>query len=121
MEIDAPQIVALREKVRAATEEFDMTVAFHEAWKPAAYDDALHARIGRSYAAQTFMTIRTALRREGLMRLWDNDGRTPSLPKIANALKDGRVIDALAAECEAHWVGLGMDNGPGVAESEARC
>jgi hypothetical protein len=121
MEIDAPQIVALRDKVRAATEEFDMTVAFHEAWKPAAYDEDLHARIGRSYAANTFLTIRQALRREmllGLMRLWDNDGRTPSLPKIANALKDGRIIDALATECEAHWVGLGVDDGAGVPEDE---
>jgi len=38
MEIDDPKIVALREQVTAAQQEFDMAVAFHEVWKPATYD-----------------------------------------------------------------------------------
>ena len=38
MEIDDPRIVALREKVIAAQQEFDMAVTFHEVRKPAAYE-----------------------------------------------------------------------------------
>jgi hypothetical protein len=38
MEIDDPKIVALREKVTAAQQKFDVAVTFHEVWKPAAYD-----------------------------------------------------------------------------------
>ena len=49
MEIDDPKIVALREKVTAAQQEFDMAIAFHEIWKPTAYDKNLHSRMGRSY------------------------------------------------------------------------
>jgi hypothetical protein len=32
----------LKEKVRAASDEFESAIAFHEAWKPTAYDRALH-------------------------------------------------------------------------------
>ena len=46
MEIDDPEIVALREKVTAAQQEFDMAVTFHEVWKPATYDQDLHSRMG---------------------------------------------------------------------------
>ena len=39
-----------------------MAIAFHEVWKPAAYDTDLHARMGVSYATQAFNITRTALR-----------------------------------------------------------
>jgi hypothetical protein len=109
MNIHDPTILALRAKVRAAHEEFDQAMACHEAWKPAAYDEALHQRIGRSYAANTFLVVRQTLRREMLLaltRLWDNDSRAVGMKSIANALRDGRVLDALAAECEEHWRSL---------------
>ena len=48
------RIAILREKVSAAQQEFDMAVAFHEAWKPTAYDGKLHKRMGESYASNTF-------------------------------------------------------------------
>jgi hypothetical protein len=101
MDINDPKITALRAKVTAAREEFDMAVAFHEAWKPAAYDNDLHVRMGASYASNTFLTVRTALRREvllALMRLWGNDPRVVSMKSIANTLQDKRVIDAFAAD-----------------------
>jgi hypothetical protein len=41
MNINDPEIVRLRESVAAAREEFDLAVAFHEVWKPAAYDEDL--------------------------------------------------------------------------------
>jgi hypothetical protein len=78
MEIDDPKIVALRHKVTAAQQEFDMAVTFHEIWKPAAYDQALHSRLGESFATQAFLVTRTALRREmvlALIRLWDKRQR----------------------------------------------
>jgi hypothetical protein len=57
--------------------------------------------MGASYASNTFLTVRTALRREmllALMRLWDNDPRAVSMKSIANTLQDKRVIDAFTAD-----------------------
>ncbi len=110
MKIDDPKILPLRAKARAAHEEFDTAQACHEAWKPAAYDEALHERIGRSFAANTFIVLRQALRREmllALMRLWDNNSQAVGMKSIANSLQDKRIMDALAAECEAQGGGLG--------------
>src|SRR5207237_9818517 len=62
---------------KAADEEFHIALAFHEAWKPSAYDKALHDRIGRSYALYTFRVIAAALGRElllPLLRLWGRAG-----------------------------------------------
>jgi len=39
-------IVDLKQIVTAAQEEFDLAVSFHEIWKPAAYDQDLHNRLG---------------------------------------------------------------------------
>jgi AbiU2 len=58
-------------------------------------------RIGASYASNTFLTVRTALRREmllALMRLWDNDSRVVSMISIGNTLRDKRVVDAFTAD-----------------------
>jgi hypothetical protein len=106
MRIDAPEIVALRAKIVAADEEFQLALAFHEAWKPTAYDDALHNRLGLSFASNTFQIIRLALRREmlmALMRLWDSNKDAVGMGSVANTLDDRRVLDALAAEREAQW------------------
>ena len=54
MEIDDPKIVALRKKVTAAQQEFDMAVTFHEVWKPAAYDQELHRRLGNPMLPRLF-------------------------------------------------------------------
>jgi hypothetical protein len=101
MEIDDPKIVALREKVTAAQQEFDMAVAFHEVWKLAAYDQGLHSRLGKSYATQAFLITRSALRREmllALIRLWDKDRRSIRMQCIAANLSDKEVINALALD-----------------------
>ncbi|MGA9669043.1 MAG: hypothetical protein WBQ94_07540 [Terracidiphilus sp.] len=99
MKSDDPKIAKLQEKVTAAQQEFDLAVAFHEVWKPTAYDENLHGRLGVSYATQAFRVIRTALRRElilALTRLWDKDGRAIGMECIAKALGEKEVIDALA-------------------------
>lgn len=101
MEIDDPKIVALKDKVTAAEQEFDLAVRFHEVWKPAAYDDALHRRLGKSYATQAFLITKAALRREmllALMRLWDTNKRSVCLGLIPAVLRDSEVIDALALD-----------------------
>lgn len=98
MKTDDPQITRLQSKVTAAQQEFDLAVAFHAIWKPTAYDQDLHGRLGVSYATQAFRVIRTALRRElilALIRLWDKDGRAIGMECIANALGKKEVIDAL--------------------------
>lgn len=99
MKTDDPKITKLQAKVTAAQQEFDLAVAFHEIWKPTAYDQDLHGRLGVSYATQAFRVIRTALRRElilALIRLWDKDGRAIGMECIAKALGKKEVIDALA-------------------------
>jgi hypothetical protein len=89
----------LKLKVTAAREEFDMAVTFHEIWKPAAYDQELHIRLGRSYATQAFLVTRAALRREmvlALIRLWDTNPQALKMQSIWHDLRDKQVIDALA-------------------------
>lgn len=98
---NSPQMDRLRTRVKAASEEFEVAISFHEAWKPCAFDEALHRRLGMSYATNTFVAIKLALRHEmlmAMMRLWDNDRRTIRLPSIANTLRDKRAIEVLASE-----------------------
>jgi hypothetical protein len=70
--IEHPKIANLRKMTTAAQQEFDIAVTFHEVWKPAAYDQDLHGRLGKSYATQAFLITRNALRREMLLsgRSW---------------------------------------------------
>jgi hypothetical protein len=101
MKIDDPKIVSLRAAVKAAQEEFDMAMTFHEVWKPAAYDEDLHERMGRSYAANAFLVVRQALRREtllALLRLWDNDPRSVQMGAIGEALSGRDLINTLAID-----------------------
>ena len=48
MNTDDPKITELQAKVTAAQQEFNLAVAFHEIWKPTAYDPDLHGRLGVS-------------------------------------------------------------------------
>jgi AbiU2 len=108
MEIDDPRIVALQQKVTAAQEEFDMAVTFHEIWKPAAYDQELHSRLGKSFATQAFLVTRTALRREmvlALVRLWDTNPQAIKMQSIWHDLRDKKIVDALALD-RARCVGF---------------
>src|ERR1700722_13531249 len=97
----AAKIASLRKQVDAAQQEFDMAIKLHETWKPAAYDQNLHERMGDSFASQTFLVVRMALRREmllALMRLWDRDSRAVRMKlSIADVLRDQSVVHALAA------------------------
>jgi AbiU2 len=105
MKIEDPKITNLRAMVTAAQQEFDLAVTFHAVWKPMVYDQDLHGRFGASYATQAFRVIRTALRREivlALIRLWDNDTRAVGMERIAKALRNEDVIDALALERGYH-------------------
>jgi hypothetical protein len=101
MDINDPRISFLRSAVRAAQEEFDLAVTFHELWKPAAFDKTLHERMGVSYATNAFHVVRVALRREtllALIRLWDTSAKSLRLDEIARTLRDKKVIDALAED-----------------------
>jgi hypothetical protein len=101
MNVTDPKIISLRESVKAAQQEFNVAVMFHETWKPTAYDDDLHRRMGTSCATHTFNVVRVALRREmvlALMRLWDTPRHALRLEHIARTLRDQHVIDALATD-----------------------
>jgi hypothetical protein len=94
-------ITRLRAMVRAAHQDFDQTAAFHEAWRPTAFDEQLHARMETSFATQTFKVIRVALRREvllGLVRLWDTRSDTLKMEFVAAQLRRSAVLDALAGD-----------------------
>ena len=94
-------IVRLKAAVKAAQEEFDMAVVFHEVWKPTAYDKRLHKRMGRSYASHAFRIVRVALRREmllALMRLWDTHRNTVRIDQISHIAQRADVLKVLAKE-----------------------
>lgn len=102
METNGPKIIrALRDKVTAAQQEFDLAVTFHEVWKPGAYDVDLHRRMGTSYATQAFNVVLMALRREmvlAMVRLWDRDKRAVGMQAIADDIRTQAVMDALTKE-----------------------
>ena len=104
--------------VKAAEDEIVMAVMFHETWKPTAFDEDLHARIGTSYAAHSFNIVRIALRREmilALMRVWDNDSRAVGVTKLADKLKNKQFFMDLVTERAAR---LGLAS-PGAEASVA--
>jgi hypothetical protein len=83
-------IVALRDKVKAAVEEYDAAVQFHESWRIAARDKALQERVSHSFVGQTFLIVRRALRREMLLalhRLWDPQTKTVHMVSIVDDLE----------------------------------
>jgi hypothetical protein len=98
----ASKIASLQKQVKAAQQEFDMAITFHETWRPLAYDKDLHKRMGDSFATHTFLVVRLALRREmllALMRLWDRDERNVGMElSIADLLRDRSVVHALAVD-----------------------
>jgi hypothetical protein len=108
----ASKIARLREQVTAAQQEFNMAMTFHETWKPAAYDEDLHKRMGASFATQTFLIVRMALRREmllALMRIWDKDSKTLRMKEsVADILRDQSVVNSLAADRAAR-IGMADD------------
>jgi len=100
------KIEKLRKRIKEADYAFDMAVAYHEAWKPAASNEEVHKRMGTSYATQTFFVIRQALGREMAMtlaKLWDKDGRSIGLFCIAKFLEEEKIVDELAQKYHDTW------------------
>lgn len=90
----------MKASVNAAQDEIVMAVMFHETWKPTAYDEDLHDRMGNSFATHTFQIVRQSLRREmllALMRLWDTDRRAIRMTAIMDKLRDKAFFDALVS------------------------
>ena len=88
----------LRARVKAAVREYDTVVQFHESWRIAAHDKDLHERVSHSFAGQTFLIVRRALRREmllGLFRLWDKQNGTIKIISIADDLENPTILDVL--------------------------
>jgi hypothetical protein len=88
----------LRARVKAAVQEYDTAVAFHESWRIAAHDKALHERVSHSLAGQTFLMVRAALRREMLLalsRLWDHRREAVKIVSIADDLDNRVILDSL--------------------------
>ncbi|WP_406869763.1 hypothetical protein [Paraburkholderia fungorum] len=78
-----------------------MAVLFHEAWKPAAYDEDLHRRLGQSYVTHAFRVVRLALRREmlmALMRIWDYTDESVRIGSVIDGIRSAHIINALVAE-----------------------
>jgi hypothetical protein len=88
----------LHARVKAAVREYDTVVQFHESWRIAVHDKALHGRISHSFAGQTFLIVRRALRREmllGLSRLWDHRTEAIKIISIAEDLENPTILDSL--------------------------
>lgn len=91
----------MKKAVKAAEDEIVMAVMFHETWKPTAYDEDLHKRMGNSFATHSFQIVRSSLRREmlmALMRLWDKDKRAIRMTNIADKLRHKEFFEALVAK-----------------------
>lgn len=94
---DFDKLAAITE---AATDEMVMAIMFHETWKPAALDENLHARMGTSFATQSFNIVRIALRREmvmAMMRIWDTNPDSVRMSLVAETLKNKVFIRQLTA------------------------
>jgi hypothetical protein len=88
----------LRARVKAAVQEYDTVVQFHESWRIAAHDKALHERVSHSFAGHTFLIVRRALRREmllGLSRLWEYQNGTIKIISIADDLENPAILGSL--------------------------
>jgi hypothetical protein len=97
--------------VDAIRHEIDMAIHYHEAWKPTAFDQNLHGRMGTSRASVTFGVVQFALRQQmllSLMKVWDRGEQSIRLEAAVSILRDKRVTDALEAERIAQW-----EYGPG--------
>lgn len=90
----------MSDAVKAAEGEIVMAVMFHETWKPTAYDEDLHNRMGKSFATHSFQIVRLSLRREmllALLRLWDKDPRAIRMTAVADKLRKKEFFDAVVA------------------------
>lgn len=95
-----PNIAAMADQLGKIQEEFDVAIAAHASWRPAAYDADLHSRMGVSYATNTFNIIRGALWREcvlALGRIWDRDQNTIKLTAMRRDLEHPDFMDVLMA------------------------
>jgi hypothetical protein len=106
----------MKDAVNAAQDEIVMAVMFHETWKPTAYDEDLHKRMGHSFATHSFQIVRLSLRREmllALMRLWDTDKRALRMTAISEKLRNKEFFDAIVTKRAA---GTGLSS-TGLADS----
>jgi hypothetical protein len=100
MSDEDPRITRLRSDIQAMEQEIGLAIMFHETWKPVAYDEELHKRMGTSYATHTFSIVGMALRREmllALLRIWDADHRTIGIPSVMKTLNSPEFFDALCS------------------------
>lgn len=100
MSDEAPKITRLKSDVHAMEQEIGLAIMFHETWKPVAYDEELHRRMGTSYATHSFSIVGTALRREmllALLRIWDSDCRTIGIPSVMKTLNEPDFFDTLCS------------------------
>lgn len=110
------EIEELKRIVDTARQEIELSVMFHETWKPAAYDGALQARIGPSYAAHAFQIIRLSLRRElllALTRVWDTNKQAVRMSWIADCLRNKKLFEELVQD-RARRIGLSSKFAPDV-------
>jgi hypothetical protein len=94
------EIRELERQVKAAEEEVSTAVTLHESWKPTVHDTSLLERMGESYATQTFIVIRWALRREvllALLRVWDDNNKAVSLGRMIRTLRNGDFFNVFVS------------------------
>jgi len=88
------------QRLEQLQQEFDVAIATFESWRPAAYDADLRARMGVSFATNTFNVVRGALWRETVLalgRIWDRAGRSVDLGAFRAQLQQPGFMDALMA------------------------
>ncbi|WP_413192324.1 hypothetical protein [Pararobbsia alpina] len=94
-------VAELKRQVEAAEQEVTTAVVLHETWKPTVHDSELLARMGESFATNTFGIVRFALRREVLMallRVWDGEKKAVSVMRIVAELRHPDAVEKLISE-----------------------
>lgn len=89
----------LRKQVQAICGEADTALVLHATWQVARDDQALHERLGVSYATNAFRAVVTALRREvlmGLLRVWDKSKGGLRLDRLASEFRKPETIKLLS-------------------------
>lgn len=95
------ELTQFKMMVSICEEQAVMATMFHETWSPTVKDAELSARMGTSFARQTFHIVGWALRRElilALMRIWDRRTDTPNMKRICQWLGEEAKYELLLQE-----------------------
>lgn len=111
---DQDRLNLARDKLERVINHFVYLIALHENNDIVLYSDKLSSQIPKSYAANAFNIFREAMHQIEIVRLcalWDSaDVDKENIPTVIALINKPRIIDALAEEVRACWLGKTVQN-----------